>query len=191
MIKRHLIFNFILTISLFMTSNDVKSQEKDSTINQKIYKNSIELSPISPIMQIYAIQYSHKILQRGEMLFGLAYMNIQYDMGNTNAPAIILGYRQYIWSKLHIEYQIWPTYDNFYEKNDKKYYKSFDIWNEFRIGYQFDFTIYEAPFFVSAQWPFGFALYAGNKPQSFKDYEKKRDNRFFYKAILVFIGIRF
>ena len=47
------------------------------------------------------------------------------------------------------------------------------------------------PFFVSAQWPFGFAIYASNKPQSFKDFEKKNDNRFFYKAILVFIGIRF
>jgi hypothetical protein len=116
-------------------------------------------------------------------------MNIRYDFGSTHAPAVIAGYRHYFWKSLHVEYQIWPAYDSFCEKNEAKYYKSFDVSNEFRLGYQFDFSMAALPCFVSLQWPFGFGLYSSNKPQSFKNHEKV--NRFFYFPPSLFLGVTF
>lgn len=89
-----------------------------------------------------------------------------------------------------LEYQIWPIYNNFFEKNENKHYKSFDVWNEFRVGYGFDFTFSNCPLFLNVQWPFGFGLYGSNKPESFKD-ENSGSKKYFYFPPLVFIGIRF
>ncbi|MCF7911457.1 MAG: hypothetical protein K9M99_02935 [Candidatus Cloacimonetes bacterium] len=182
-IKLYLIFVILAVLSLNLYS---QSSDKEQEYH---YKNSLELSPISPLVNIYGIQYLYQVNDKDELIAGLSYMKIKYDFGNTNASALILGYRRYLWKNLHIEYQLWPTYDNFYEKIEDKYYQSFDIWNEFRLGYQFDFNIGNIPFYSTLQWPFGFGLYAGNKPESFKDFEQ--DNRFFYQYPLIFIGIKF
>jgi hypothetical protein len=123
------------------------------------------------------------------MILGSAYTNIHFDFGNTNAATIVLGYRRYFWKNLHIEYQLWPDYDRFYEKNESKYYNGFDLWNELRLGYKLDFSILEFPCFINFQWPFGFGIYAQNKPESFKEHEEK--NRFFYFPPMFFLGVRF
>lgn len=129
---------------------------------------------MSPFLQIvglgiWGIKYNYAFLPKNELKVGLSYMNIHYPEGNTNSPALILGYRRYIWKKLYAEYEFWPCYDEFYEKNENRYYKGFDLWNEFRIGYQFNFRIKELPIFVNVAWPFGFGLYSSNKPKSFHD----------------------
>lgn len=162
--------------------------EYDSTSTNG-YEHSIDFSPISPLINIYGIHYNYHFTPKDELIFGLAYMKIHYDFGNTNSPALVFGYRRYLWRNLHIEYQIWPCYDNFYDKSEDKYYQSFDIWNEFRFGYQFNFDIKGIPFYTSIQWPFGFGLFASNKPKSFTDFEK--DHRFFYQFPLWFIGFKF
>lgn len=163
-------------------------QATDSTL-EKTHKHSIDFSPISPLIKIYGVHYNYHFTQKDELILGLAYMNIYYDFGNTNSPALVFGYRRYLWKNLHIEYQVWPCYDNFYEKIENRYYESFDVWNEFRFGYQFNFKIKSLPVYTSLQWPFGFGLYASNKPKSFTDFEK--DHRFFYQFPLWFVGVKF
>jgi len=198
-----IIIMFLLTSNLlsqplytnFRNANSEKTLLQNSQVIpadssfKKDYKNSIDVSPLSPFINIYAVHYIRKIYEKGEIITGLSYMRIKYDFGNTNSPAIIAGYRQYLWKNLHIEYEVWPAYDNFYEKNENKYYKSFDIWNEFRLGYLIDFKIGKIPFYVNIQWPFGFGLFSSNKPKSFKDHEK--ENRFFYQMPLIFTGVKF
>jgi len=183
--------SFMLMVAFIVLSiiQGLQGHELDSTLTTESYKYSIDTSPLSPLFKIYGVHYNYRFEPKSEIILGLSYMNIHYDFGNTNAPAIIIGYRRYIWKKLHFEYQLWPTYDNFYEKNEDKYYKSFDLWNEFRLGYQFDFTVSEFPLYINLQWPFGFGLFASNKPDSFKEFEK--DNRFFYFPPLIFLGIKF
>ncbi len=155
-------------------------------------KNSVEFSPLSPFINIYAIYYNYKFTQNDEGMIGPVYMSIPYkDIGRTHASGLIIGYRRYLIKGFSFEYQLMPAYDNFYEENEEKYYNSFDLWNEFRISYKIDFSISDLPCYVNIQWPFGFSLYSGNKPKSFKDHEKQGDNRFFYKALLLFVGISF
>jgi len=160
-------------------------EEKDG-----VYKNSLDFCPEYPFVDVYAVQYSRELTIKDELMLGIAYLNQKYDCGRSNAVGLIIGYRRYLWKNLHVEYQMWPIYDNFYEKNEEKYYKSYDVWNEFRIGYRFDFTIFGSPFYFNLQWPFGFGLYGSNKPESFKQ-ENSGLKRLFYFPPLVFIGKKF
>ncbi|MCF7803291.1 MAG: hypothetical protein K9N46_11440 [Candidatus Marinimicrobia bacterium] len=153
------------------------------------YDQSMDFSPLSPMFRIYAIQYYRHLTPRDEVVLGAAYTNLQWDFGETNAATLIVGYRRYLWKKLHIEYQLWPDYDWFYEKQEERYYEGFDLWNEFRLGYQVDFSLGNLPCFINFQWPFGFGLYAANKPDSFRQHEE--ENPYFYFPPMFFLGIRF
>lgn len=160
-------------------------------------KHSIETSPMSPFMQmanigIWGLKYDYAFTERDELKVGLAYMNLHFEEGITHSPAILVGYRRFLWKKLYVEYEIWPGYDDFYEKNEKKYYSGFDLWNEFRLGYQFNFKVKELPMFVNVAWPFGFGLYSTNKPDSF--YERMEggfSDKYFFQLPLVFVGVKF
>ncbi len=169
----------------------------DTDKNKPEHRHAIETSPLSPVLQladagIWAVKYEYALAEKDELKAGLAYMNIHFDIGHTNSPAVILGYRRFFWKKLYAEYELWPSYDAFYEKNEARVYKSFDIWNEIRIGYQFNFSIKNQPLFVNLAWPFGFGLYSSNKPQSFYDMQAQGfSNKYFYQFPLIFIGAKF
>ncbi len=73
---------------------------------------------------------------RISVLEGTSHGTIQYCYRVTPRSEIIVGYRRYTWRKPHVDYQLVPQWDHFYEKNeDKRYPLGFDLWNEFRLGY--------------------------------------------------------
>jgi hypothetical protein len=182
--------NNLFMVLLLLTANAVKGQDTSSAkSNDYYYRHGIEASPLSPVMNIYGVLYSYGITRNDYLVGGPVYMRIKYDFGNTNAWALIVGYRRYLWKNLHIEYQLYPTYDDFYESVEKIVYPSFDLWNEFRLGYRCDFKIKQAPLYMNIQWPLGFGLYASNKPESFKKAEN--EDRFFYFPPMIFLGARF
>lgn len=147
-------------------------------------RHGIELSPMSFLFRIYAFQYTYDLTERDQLISGFAYQNIQHPtIGTTNSPTLILGYRRYLWDKFHAEYQLWPAYDAYYSSADAKYYNGFELWNEARVGYRFDFEFANVPLFVKLQWLFGFGLWPGNKPVAFLEAEKKE--RFFTYPLLM------
>jgi hypothetical protein len=153
-------------------------------------QGAIEFSPVSPFIRIYAAQYARRLTDKDELILGGAYANIKYDDGQSHAPTFIVGYRRYIWRKAHAEYQLWPSYNWYLEQNEEKYYQGAELWNEFRIGYTFDFNIGRAPWFVNAQYLVGWGLYGDeSKPQSWKD-QVAREGELF-AAPMVFMGWRF
>ncbi|HPG41511.1 MAG TPA: hypothetical protein PLP19_10340 [bacterium] len=180
----------IIAICILFFTSLVLAQDNQPETKEITFNNAIDFCPEYPIVDVYALQYSRILTPKDELIFGVGYLNQKYDCGQSNAGGLIFGYRRYLWSRFHIEYQLWPIYDNFYEKNENKHYKSFDVWNEFRAGYGFDFTLGKCPLYINAQWPFGFGLYGSNKPQSFKD-ENSGKKKLFYFPPLVFIGVRF
>ncbi|HKK60061.1 MAG TPA: hypothetical protein VJ937_11315 [Salinivirga sp.] len=185
-----------LALPIMICGSRVWSQE--SRLSEPLfYKHSVETSPISPFLQmakkgIWGIKYEYAITPKDELKAGLAYMNLHFEEGTTNSPGLIIGYRRFVWKKLYLEYELWPAYDEFYEKNESKYYKSFDLWNEFRVGYQINFTINQVPLFVNIAWPFGFGLYSSNKPDSFYDRMNQSFNdKYFFQFPLLFTGFKF
>lgn len=187
-----LFFKLIALLSLF-NSTFIQAQNDNNLIDFKKRDQSIDLCPISPLIGIYAIHYTHKITPKNAVIIGPSYMKIVYEnIGHTNAPGIIIGYRRYVWKNLHIDYQLMPMFDRYYEMNENKYYPwGFDLWNEFRLGYEFDFNIGKAPLFLNIQWPLGFALYSDpkGKPESFKI--KAKENPLFFFPPLFFVGLKF
>lgn len=151
-------------------------------------RHTIEISPLSPMFKIYAVQYGYLLSQKNELMIGFAYANIEYEEGRSHAPTLILGYRRFLWKGLHIEYQIWPAYNDYFETSEQKYYSGFELWNEFRTGYQFNFKILKVPLTINPQLLFGFGIYPGNKPDSFIEIMKK-EPLFIYPN--VFIGVKF
>jgi len=153
-------------------------------------KGAIEFSPVSPFIGIYAAQYVRHVATRTDLILGFAYVNIEYDQGQSHAPTGILGVRQYFWRGAHLEYQLWPSYNWYYENVEQRYYNGAELWNEFRPGYTFDFRLGRAPMFVNLQYLIGFGLYGDqSKPQSWKD-QRDREGEL-YTAPMVFLGWRF
>jgi hypothetical protein len=152
-----------------------------------LHRNAIEFSPLSPMIDIWAVQYARRS-GADEPILGLAYTNIEYDHGRSHAPTLILGYRRYLWKRFHAEYQLWPSYNWYYEYDEEKYYPGFELWNELRAGWTFDFRLGHVPAFVHAQVLFGFALYGGNKPDSF---EQQVEDEPYFASPMLFMGWRF
>jgi hypothetical protein len=151
-------------------------------------RNAIELSPIAPLLRIYEAQYARRLGAQDELLLGLAYTNIKYDHGQSHAPTVIVGYRRALWKGVHLEYQIWSSYNRYLEFDEQRWYEGAELWNEIRPCYTFDFHLGRAPLFLNLQYLIGFALYGGNKPQSFKD-QAKREGVF--TAPMFFLGWRY
>jgi hypothetical protein len=202
-----------LTTSLLFTTSKVRAQdgihgdavnaaESSSTLAQVPLaissprpeaRHSLDVSPVSPFIGIYVLQYAYQFRPGHELMTGISYMNLPYDSGSTHAASLFLGYRLYLWKGLHVEYQLWPIYDFFYEKHEKRYYQSFDLWGEARVGYRIDFDIGRTHFYVNAQWLFGNGYYASNKPQSFHDevnHKSKKLGIFDFQSPMIFTGIR-
>lgn len=153
-------------------------------------RHSLSFNPMVPFVGIYALHYSYRLTDHSEFITGFSYMNIQFEgSGHSNSPALILGYRRYLWKGLHLEYEIWPAFDAFYEKNENRFYKGFDLWNEFRLGYKYGFTAGNKQLYANLQWPFGFGLYASNKPESFR--KLAETDKYFYFPPLLSFGISF
>lgn len=122
------------------------------------YNHAIDFFPLSPLFNIYAVQYFNSITEKDKLLLGFAYMNIRDEDGTSHAPSLLVGYKRYVWKGWHFEYQLWPAFNAYWERNEKKYYKGFELWNEFRSGYSINFKIGDLPLYVNPQVLFGFGL---------------------------------
>lgn len=156
----------------------------------RVENRAIEFSPVSPFIHIYAVQYARRLGEKNELLVGFAYANIKYDHGRSHAPTGIVGVRRYLWRKAHVEYQLWSSYNWYYETDEKRHYNGAELWNEVRPGYTFDFRVGGRPVFINLQYLIGFGLYGDqSKPQSWKDQRDAEGELFM--APMVFMGWRF
>lgn len=168
--------------------------------------HSVEFSPLSPMFNIYAVQYSYHFDDTQEAMIGISYADIPQkpaeerqpkwmdilitpntiskEIGVNHSWTLYVGYKYYVADRFHIEYQLWPGYNSFYSTTEKKYYDGFDLWNEVRLGYTFDFT--ESPFYINLQYLIGFGLVEGNKPADFG-----AGGEPVFRAPVFFVGYRF
>jgi hypothetical protein len=151
-------------------------------------RHSIDFSPVSPLFDIWGVQYGFRITAEDELVLGLAYMNIRYDVGRSHAPTATVGYRRTLWRNLHLEYLLMPSYDWFWSSVEGRTYRSVELWNEARVGYRLDFVAGGLPLYVDVEWLLGFGLYGGNKPESFRALVREEP---VFTAPMLFTGVRF
>ncbi len=136
-------------------------------------RHHVEMFPIMAAFDVYSVQYAYRIHPRLEAIAGVAYVNVKvhdrYDtfIGRMHAPTLPFGLRCHVWRNAHLEYQLWPAYNAYHDSVEDRYYNGFDLYNELRVGYRFDFNLGRIPLFSSVQYVYGFGLYPGNKPRSF------------------------
>lgn len=159
------------------------------------HPNAIDVSPISPFVRIWAVHYERKLTAKDELITGVAYTNIKYDSGRSHAPTAIIGYRRYLWRGLHVEGELWPSYNWFYGYDAMTYFNGFELWNENRIGWTFDFSISSVPLYVDVDWAMGWGLYGDDsKPQEWRDEAAAEEFLFglpFFNMPEIFTGVRF
>ena len=188
--KRIFKLQFLFIAIVICNHTFLHAQQGNKSNESTFKKHALETSPLTPFGDVYSLGYNYQLDESNVLLTGLSFVNIKYEgVGNNSAPGIILGYRRFLWKGLHAQYELWPGYDNFYEKNEDRHYKGFQLWNEFRVGYQFNIKIKSLSTYINLQWPLGFYLIKGNKPDSFIEYEK--DHKYFYDTPLVYLGVRF
>jgi hypothetical protein len=71
-----------------------------------------------------------------------------------------------------------------WSNTERRYYRGFDLWNEFRAGYTVNFG--HSPFYMNIQYLVGFGLVRGNKPADFNE-----GGNPVFRAPLLFVGYRF
>lgn len=186
---KNLVMRTVLaTAMLLALAPGLQAQELPAESLEDPFRHSIEFSPISTIAKIYALQYAYSVSRNDDLIAGLAYGNVHYPYGTSNAPTVIVGYRRYVWANLHVEYQLWPAYNMFYSTTEQKQYNGLELWNELRAGYRFDYSLFGVPSFVSLQGICGFGLWPGNKPEAFLQ-NTKSEPLFIYPNIM--LGTRF
>jgi hypothetical protein len=183
--KRTLLIALAVLATIF---SSVCAAELPADKSERTYKNAIDFCPVTPMVGIWGIQYSRLLGPKDHLMLGFAYMNIKYDSGRSHAPTFIIGDKHYFWKGLHLEYELMPSYNAYWEFHEKKYYKGPELWNEFRPGYTIDFSVADVPLYIDLQFAAGFALYGGNKPDSFKRQVKKEP---LFLSPLFFLGWRF
>ncbi len=181
---------FLCTFNTLGSSPLKKSQ--DSTL-----KHSVFIDPLLPFFNLVIVNYGYKLKKSNELIAGLVLSKSTttptkyYDYpGDIKSISPIFGYRQYFYKGLHLEYWLMPGYNRYNDKTKQKHYNSFSIYNEIRLGYNFEFAIAKVPVLLNAQWPVGFSLYNSNIPDSFSKIDKK-DPVFYLFIPNIWIGVRF
>lgn len=177
---------------LLSLSRHAWSQQKELFTDSK--HHAVEVFPITPFVGIYSAQYLYGFSPKDHLILGVAYVNVKTrngegeEVGRFHSPTLPIGYRRFFWKNLHAEYQLWPAYSMFYENKEGRYYRGFDLYNEFRAGYLFNFKLGRIPLFLNLQYVYGFGLYPGNKPASFLEATKDQPH---FHTPSVLMGIRF
>lgn len=160
-------------------------------------RHSIITEPLLPLFNMFVVDYAYRFSERHELITGLMYAKetttpskyLAYP-GEIITFAAIAGYRFYIWRGFHVEYQLIPGYKRYYESTSGTQTQSFTLYNEFRVGYVFEFKLWNVPFLINLQWPLGFSLYDSNEPESFAEVSRQ-DPVFYIPYPNLFLGIKF
>ena len=189
--KLSIIFLFCLLCSLMGTA-----QENDSIVEKNL-RNSVYVDPLLPFFDLLIINYGFEYNKRNEGVFGLVLSKstttpveyLEYP-GYIKSIGAVLGHRFYFYKGFHIDAWFMPSYNSIFEENENRFYKSFSVYNEYRIGYKYNFKLFKIPLLVNAQWPLGFSLYDSNRPESFRELDKE-DPIFYLFIPNIWIGYRF
>jgi hypothetical protein len=160
-------------------------------------RHTISTDPFLPFFSSFAIVHEYKAHEKLGVISGLwiSRANATYPgefkyPGHVDNYSIILAIRGYAWRSLHTEYQLYPGYSRFYLDGKSNPTSSFSLFNEFRIGYVFNFTIGRVPLSLNLQWPVGFTLYESNEPPAFREV-KLKDPIFYIFYPNIYLGYRF
>ena len=192
------ISKFLFLVFLFLVIYTNIFAQNDTTFSKySELKQSVSTDPLLPVFNAFAIIYEYQKTEKSSFILGFWYGKttetypkmLEYPGYSVNISPIF-AYRHHFWKKLHAEYQIYPGFTKYYERSEDKFYKSFNLFNELRIGYKFNIHILKLPLILNLQFPVGFTIYDTNEPETFKKI-RKQDPVFYIFYPNIYLGFRF
>jgi len=163
-----------LTISVAFSQNQTKPESGSAnTAKQEInLRHSAGstlwlLGNIGDSVNFFQLNYGYRVTQRDNIIVEAitwtyyeplgTYMNSkEYYPGKVRAYGIGLGYQRFLWKNLYTTVE--PTFflQQFYDTNDEKIQKGFQLYLQFIVGYRFEFfkkRMFIEPAYALKYWP--------------------------------------
>ena len=108
--------------------------------------------------------------------------------GKVRAFGLGVGYKRFLWKSFYMTAQATPFLQQFFDKEDKKIQKGFQLYLQTRLGYRFEFFNHRwfiEPSVACNYWPVN-----TNFPEDFQEIEDGNANYFLFEPGLHF-GFRF
>jgi hypothetical protein len=141
---------------------------------------SLETSIIDPFFSILFLRCHCDLTNHDSLVLGAYYLRAEKTFSGVSYPGLysgigpLLGYRRMLWLGLYLEDQLLPLYVSYGTSPSAGLAVSgFELWNEFHVGYQFDFDVRGTRLFLNAQGIVGFALAKTNEPVGFAAAEQQ------------------
>jgi hypothetical protein len=173
------------------TSNKIKKQEIE-------FRHSIGVS-LFMLMNLlpdpadyYQLNYGYLITPKDNIIFE-AVTWIYYEPlgtyghseelypGMVRAYGVGLGYQRFHWKKLYTSVIATSFIQQFYDINDKKIQKGYQLYLQFHLGYRFEFLkkrLFVEPAYVLKYWPVN-----TNFPAAFAEIEKGAPKHIFEPSL--------
>jgi len=108
--------------------------------------------------------------------------------GKVRAYGIGVGYQRFYWKNLYSTVQATPFLQQFFDSEDEKIQKGFQLFLQLRIGYRFEF--FKKRWFIEPSVAFNYWPINTNFPTSFEEIEEGAPNYYLFEPGLHF-GYRF
>ena len=177
------IISTTLAIAVFSTIAFCQTEKKDSTFRRHSVGSSLFLlgnfgsgDPVS----FFQLNYGYRLTQKDNIIaeaitwtyyepLGTYGSSEELYPGKVRAYGIGLGYQRFLWKNLFTTIE--PTFflQQFYDTNNKKIQKGFQLYLQFILGYRFEFfkkRLFVEPAFAIKYWPVN-----TNFPASFAEIE--------------------
>jgi hypothetical protein len=177
------IISTILAIAMFSTMAFCQTEKKDSTFRRHSVGSSLFLlgnfGPGDPVFFLQ-LNYGYRLTQKDNIIAEAITWTYYEPLGTygsseelypvkVRAYGIGLGYQRFLWKNLYTTVE--PTFflQQFYDTDNKKIQKGFQLYLQFILGYRFEFfkkRLFVEPAFAIKYWPVN-----TNFPASFAEIE--------------------
>jgi len=173
------IISTTLVVAMFTTMAFCQTEKRDSTFRRHSVGSSLLLlgnfAPGDP-PYYFQLNYGYRLTKNDNFIaeaitwtyyepLGTYGSSDEFYPGKIRAYGIGLGYQRFLWKNLYSTVE--PTFflQQFYDTNDKKIQKGFQLYLQFIIGYRFEFfkkRMFVEPAYAIKYWPIN-----SNFPASF------------------------
>jgi len=116
------------------------------------------------IVRIYPLHINYRYSEFSEFFFGPAYQGWESGTVTADGYTLLLGYRHYLWRNLHVELELWPSWNRLHSSVTGSHYPGWELWAEPKVGYKFDVT---RNLYLHPNPGIGFGIFRTNRPPHF------------------------
>jgi hypothetical protein len=164
------IISTTLVVAMFTTMAFCQTEKRDSTFRRHSVGSSLLLlgnfAPGDP-PYYFQLNYGYRLTKNDNFIaeaitwtyyepLGTYGSSDEFYPGKIRAYGIGLGYQRFLWKNLYSTVE--PTFflQQFYDTNDKKIQKGFQLYLQFILGYRFEFfkkRMFVEPAYAIKYWP--------------------------------------